>query len=107
MTNWDLVAKYLTGEATENEKNEVDRWLLKDSSNPIILQQMKNALRPGSLTDPDFKESMEADWVRLQEAISSRKPKPTVFMFSWYKIAASLLLLAIIGLGIWYRPALL
>ena len=103
MTNWDLIAKYLAGEATESEKKDVDRWLLANPSHQNIFKELKNAMRPGSSNEPHFGESMNEDWIQLQGRIASQKPieRETAWI-TWYKIAAVFILLGLVGIGTWY-----
>jgi len=103
MINPDLIAKYLAGEASETEKNEVERWLDADPANRTTLSNLKKAMRP-EYSKMDFKETLEVDWLSLQGRIQQRQTRETVERSTpaWLKIAASALIFIVAGLGSWY-----
>lgn len=105
MPNWELIAKYLAGEATQREKEEIEQWLKADPANQLTMRGLKEAMRPGRSDEPDFSGMMEEDWVQLQqklilkERVVAMKPEQSAGGW-WLKIAASLLLLA--AVGVWF-----
>ena len=70
--NWDLLAKYLAGECTEEEKSLVENWVAADPLNEELFEYLK------SVWEASGEESMQWDvddaWqkVAVKAGISSR-----------------------------------
>jgi len=66
--NWSLLAKYLSGECTDNEKKAVEKWLEADKNNASLFNSFKSiwAIKESTLTTSD----VEAMWSKVAERIS-------------------------------------
>jgi transmembrane sensor len=105
MTNWELIAKYLVGEASDNEKKEVEQWINSNPVNSHTIDNLKKAMRPGYSNEPDFNDTLGPDWHVLQDKIGENNSasKNHVRMLPlWIKIAATLLIGVLAGVGSWY-----
>lgn len=106
MPNWELIAKYLAGEATRVEKQEVEDWLNSDPANQLTLNGLKKAMRPHRLNEPDFSGSMEKDWLAIEKKVGGNKKILRVEAVRqanwWLKIAAAFLILVTVGYAIWF-----
>jgi transmembrane sensor len=99
--DWSLIARYLSGEAKENEKSVVADWLRKDESNAELLGRLQKLLRPNQ-DIPDFNKSLESDWEHILQKRSKRTPRALPLMSPFVlKIAASILIFVSVGLSIW------
>lgn len=102
MENWELIAKYLAGEATGKEEIEILAWLSESDENKKTLERLRLAM--SSHKDEavhDFSTSLEADWNAIQEKHSNRGKVLSLRSNVVYKIAASVLILFLVGLSVW------
>lgn len=105
MENFDLIAKYIAGEATSSETSEVERWLSENASNKILLEEMRQALRPMSSKEDDtFSKTLETDWSRIRGRTSISNPRKDISFFAnrslVYKVAAAILVI-LSGFSFW------
>jgi transmembrane sensor len=105
MVDWDLIAKYLAGEATETERTSVENWLNESQENRVLLSRLKDTMRPDQKM-PDFTEGREEDWNKIVAKHRTIKTSRAIKIHSFsspllLKIAASILLLLAFGLGLW------
>ena len=67
-TPWALIAKYLTNEANESERDEIERWSNSDKANFILLERLRlifeNKHKSGIT---DFSRFQQEDWEKLQQ----------------------------------------
>jgi transmembrane sensor len=105
MQNWELIAKFLANETTDEENKSVEDWLKSDPENAGILADLKKAMRPSVDKMPDFSSTLRGDWTVLENRIQAVEPeRKSRFLLSptlIYKVAASILLLAVLGMGTW------
>lgn len=96
--NDELLAKYLTGNASDEEVDEVERELANNRNTQHDLQVFRQFLNaPGSSDYPDFEKYKEADWQQLTSTIRAAanvKVRPLMILT---RVAASFLFL--IGLS--------
>jgi transmembrane sensor len=99
--NDDLLVKYLLGEATAGEEEQVKQWLDADASNITYYNQLKKVWD----TSRQLANTSNADenkaWEKFQRRINGKKENETPVRsvrFGWMKIAASIILA--IGLGL-------
>ena len=66
--NWQLLAKYLSGECTDNERVIVKKWLEADKNNANLLNSFDSiwSVKESNLETSDTK----AIWARVTEKIS-------------------------------------
>jgi len=94
-----LLVKYLSGEATPEEKEEVTRWIAADPSHKRYaddLQEMWN--ESGRLAPPTLPDASAA-WQRFQQSgkVFARRKNS----YPWRAVAAAVFLLAT-GIGSWW-----
>jgi transmembrane sensor len=106
LPDWELIAKYLADEATQSETVTIEKWLRGNPENERILRDLKKAMRPSRSEEPDFTPSMEEDWMQLQDKLltseDTLKLTPGSSLRGWYRIAASILLLVVSAIAIWF-----
>ena len=96
---WELIAKKLSGELSSEEANKFDLWLNSDSANQLKLKEAEHIWKLSGSLKNDFEPNAEKAWLKLQEQIeNSEKIKPlSLTRQAWFKIAASIVGLIIIG----------
>jgi ferric-dicitrate binding protein FerR (iron transport regulator) len=105
-TNWNLLAKDIAGEASENEKATLEIWLARSVENRVLYEKMKS---DWINTDP-MKTRFDVDnaWKKLHtriapaeiETVTENETREVVYrrLFRMpMRVAASLLFLALLG----------
>ncbi|MDI6401315.1 FecR family protein [Balneolaceae bacterium ANBcel3] len=107
---WDLLARYHTGQVTEDEKKQVNRWIRQSSSNEEKFLFMKKVY--GSSFEQEFKWDPESSWKRfknkikeensesrqLKKDLSTKHRGASSSRYSWILVAAILLVSVFISL---------
>ncbi|MCR8560233.1 FecR domain-containing protein [Mucilaginibacter sp. BJC16-A38] len=98
----DLLVKYLLGEADAGESREAELWINQNEANRKYYADFKliwqESERIASVNQPDE----DGAWLRLQNRIDKNDEQQTpalkpVPKFTWLKIAASILLISVVG----------
>ena len=95
-----LITRYLTGEATEDERLQLNNWLYESEVNQKYFDQIKFIHDKASRTYPEINFDVDKAWERVK---SQMKHTPKIEIksqkqqFGWLKIAA--LVVAIIGIS--------
>ncbi len=101
-TPWELLAKYLTNEASESERVELLKWSKRDIANSILLERLKfiyhNKQKNLSI---DFSLFQQEDWERLEQK-TIRIPEEEVRWYSAWRIAASISLVIVALVSLLY-----
>jgi transmembrane sensor len=102
MENWALIAKYISSEANDHEKKQVELWLAENPDRAKLMATLQKIVRP-DFSYPDFKINQEIDWQKLQNQIEATGKRKTVtLLFTPWRIAASILFIALLSSAIWY-----
>lgn len=107
--NWNLLAKYVAGETSEKEGEAVQKWSAHSTGNKALLEEIKSDWKKMDRMNARF--DVDNAWNKLHDRLvtdhlheetSSAKPKSRNFVdFSPpIRIAASLVLLAILGVAL-------
>ncbi|MEI9809829.1 MAG: FecR domain-containing protein [Bacteroidota bacterium] len=103
--NDDLLVKYLLGEATATEEEQVRQWLNADVLNVDYFNQLKQVWD----TSRELAATSVADenkaWEKFQRRITEVKEEKSPVAsnrFGWMKIAASIIIVAGIGLAAYW-----
>lgn len=109
-TDWNLLAKYVAGETDPKETESILSWAEKSPENRILLQEIKSDWRKMEIIDERF--DVDNAWNKLhgrivgdQGKIIDMPVKTTQKTLARYfslpvRIAASLILLAILGVAV-------
>lgn len=109
-TDWNLLARYVAGETDSNETESVLAWAEKSTANKALLKEIKIDWQMMDCMDERF--DVDNAWNKLQERINGEqgkvvempvaaRQKSLVHYFSTpARIAASIVLLAILGLAV-------
>ncbi|HHM21459.1 MAG TPA: DUF4974 domain-containing protein [Bacteroidetes bacterium] len=106
----ELIAKYLAGEASAQEQEQLFAWINSNETNRQFFEEVQHTwqlARPAALPPP-FRADLETAWAKIDSATSSppAKKRPAGKTFRIWKkttarsIAAALLLF--IGVGLWW-----
>lgn len=92
-----LLPKVFSGEATDNEKEIVNKWI---QSSPENRKQYDNFAKLWDLTGdlPDFHINIDQEWEKLDTVIMADKPR-TIHLNRIISIAASIIIIS--GLALW------
>jgi ferric-dicitrate binding protein FerR (iron transport regulator) len=106
-TDWSLLAKSLAGETNEKEMQAITEWLSKSPENRALYKQIKSDWKRMDTMNKQF--NVDNAWSKLHDRIvanevpaisidnSLRRVRPYQFLLTPIRIAASIMLLAILG----------
>lgn len=100
-----LIANYLSGEATQSEKEELNNWMEESPANRRVFEQNKRIWEKSHsyFSVPDIISDREKVKDRIIEELS--KPAKTIKLQAWiYRVAAILALPILLTIG-WYLGA--
>ncbi|MBL7913020.1 MAG: FecR domain-containing protein [Bacteroidia bacterium] len=69
MQDWELIAKYIKGEATQEERVTVEQWLRSDNANAILLEEIKATWETSGKLNTHIKINKAKAWNSIQEKI--------------------------------------
>ncbi|MES2701077.1 MAG: hypothetical protein V4649_00470 [Bacteroidota bacterium] len=102
----DLLVKYLLGEATAGEQQQVQEWIKESRENKNHYDQLKLLWNQSKKVAPAITVTTEEAWERFK--LRTRQPQPLQApvaigkrSFTWLRVAAVLLLLAGSGIAVW------
>jgi transmembrane sensor len=93
-TPYDIIAKYLSGQCSAEEKTKLEQWIKLDKANSEILEQMQQAME--NLTPEPYKPDVEHALLNVSSQLGKQNPKLNNLRKLWMSVAAAL----VIGLGI-------
>jgi transmembrane sensor len=67
--DWELLDRYLTGEATADEREQVEAWLAEDPERWAQITALRDALAQAALSEPAVDEAMAEVWARLEREL--------------------------------------
>jgi ferric-dicitrate binding protein FerR (iron transport regulator) len=101
-TSWELIAKYLTSEASESERAELEKWSKGDNANSILLERLKLIYQhKRKAPSTDFSQFQHEDWKRLQQKTINAGEQKVRWLPVW-KIAAAISLVIVAFVSIIY-----
>jgi transmembrane sensor len=110
-TDWNLLAKYMAGEASEQESYAVEEWLGKSVENRALYNSIKSDWKLMDTMKTQF--NTDKAWNKLHERIAASEgstvmqdtPLVTVrsprLFLTPLRVAASIMLVALLGTSIW------
>jgi transmembrane sensor len=106
---WDLVAKYLSGEATTSDKQAVENWAAFSEQNRNELEEAKYLFEKTGEYYQIKSFNTNAAWIKTKQKTDSKtisitppeKPRK-VFISTFYKYAAILVLALLVGTAGYY-----
>lgn len=101
-TPWELIGKHLTGEASEAESVELEKWSKSDKSNSLLLERVKLIYQNKYATHSmDFSQFQQQDWEKLQQRTILINSQQVKWLSVW-KIAAAITLIIVAFVSIIY-----
>lgn len=97
---WPLLAKFLNGECTTEEKKLIDTWLNTDKSNKEFLNELQKTWDASGNIYDKYKPDLTKGWEAIDRQ-SQNKPKTFNLSLSSLLKAAAILIVTI-GLGYWF-----
>jgi len=64
--DWELLDRYLSGEATPEERARVEAWLAEDPERWAQVAELRDAIERAALSEPAVEEAKAEVWARLQ-----------------------------------------
>lgn len=102
----NLIVKYLSGNATDNEKLMVERLLESDKVFSKDFSQVQTAWETAALYENNPQFDTESAWTTFKQKLEGSQQPKVVSLLSrtsfWYKVAASLLLIVSVSVSINY-----
>lgn len=92
-----ILTKYIIGEANDDEKKFIHKWLSEDSSHEDLYIEMKALWHASSFYESGHSIDVESAYNLFSRKISNRKKGIFTLQFSKLKAAASIALLVSIG----------
>ena len=68
--DWELLDRYLTGEATAVEREQVEAWLAEDPERWAQITALRDALAQAALSDPAVDLAKAEVWARLERELA-------------------------------------
>jgi transmembrane sensor len=111
-TNWNLIAKHLAGETGEPESSAMEKWLNKSPENRALFKQLRSDWKMMDTMNKQF--NVDNAWNKLHGRIITHESftgtkrseqvelHPRGMRYMSVRIAASLLLAAVLGFSIVY-----
>lgn len=100
----DLIAKYLAGEATSQEAQEVENWTKADKENQRYFDQLKMIIERASAVQDNLQFDEDQAWKKLKSKIEGKKaavvPLQSFNRAFFYRVAASIIVL--FGVGFYF-----
>lgn len=72
--NWDLIARYLSNEASVNEQLEVEQWAALSEDNRELLSQCRQSFAKARLWYETRRFNSQTAWERLQDQLPGQTP---------------------------------
>lgn len=96
----DLLVKYLLGEATPEEQEQVQQWIAASEENKKYYGHFKNILESSKRMAAVSTVNEEAAWQRFQKRIHNPEQKAVILkpLFMWWRVAAIIIVIAGAGL---------
>ncbi|MDP1801874.1 MAG: FecR domain-containing protein [Bacteroidota bacterium] len=69
MQDWELIAKYIKGEATQEERHTVEQWLNTDNANAVLLEEIKTTWETSGKLNTPIKIDKAKAWNSIQQKI--------------------------------------
>ncbi len=69
MQDWELIAKYIKGEASQQEREQVELWLKADSANAVLMDEIKATWQNSGKLNQNIKIDKAKAWASIQEKI--------------------------------------
>ncbi|HTC24177.1 MAG TPA: hypothetical protein VK688_07435, partial [Gemmatimonadales bacterium] len=67
--DWELLDRYLSGEATPEERARVEAWLAEDPERWAQVAELRQAIEQAALSEPAVEEAKAEVWARLQREV--------------------------------------
>lgn len=96
--NDDMLIKYIIGEATPVEQEEVDLWIKASDANARTFEQFKFILESGKQLTQESPADVAAEWEKFKIKREAKNETKVRFMTRWMQVAAAILILMI---GVW------
>ena len=74
--DWELLDRYLSGEATPEERAQVEAWLAEDPERWAQVAKLRDALQRAALSESAVEEAKADIWARLQDEIGGLNHAP-------------------------------
>lgn len=103
----DLISKYLSGNASDAEVQTLEEWVLAEEENKATFVAARKAWVLAGMHQEQSEVDVEGIWQKTQQSIKEEVPvvslKPKKQRRLWLGIAAGVLILIAVGLGIFWR----
>lgn len=97
-----LIAGYLSGEATQTEKDELTRWIGESAANKRFFEENKRIWEKSQLYFPPSEIISDREKIKGKIILQLSKPAKPVSIITWiYRAAAILAVPIMLGIG-WY-----
>ncbi|NLR90206.1 FecR family protein [Flammeovirga agarivorans] len=99
-----LLTKFLTGETSEKENEEVEIWLKNDVKNQQYFDELQSVWMLTAKTEvPAVSVNVDKAWERMSQQIEEKNTTKVVTFSPWYKYSAGVAAIVLVFFGIrWY-----
>ncbi len=73
MQDWELIGKYIKGEATLEEKEQFEQWLKAESSNASLFDEIKASWQTTGKINENLRINKAKAWAAIQEKIKEEE----------------------------------
>ena len=78
MENWELIAKYLAEECSEDEKQTLESWLEEDTANQQSFEKLKHIWQKASDSKPRFEPNVDSALDKVRHKANLQPPQTKV-----------------------------
>lgn len=109
MQDWELIAKYIKGEATQEEQGQVELWLKADSANAVLLEEIKATWQNTGKLNQHIKIDKAKAWASIQQKIKEEQKvipitRKVPAYNSWILRAAAILIVGLFATWFFLKP---
>jgi transmembrane sensor len=97
----ELIGRYLTGEASAEEVQQVDSWSAQSAENQKLLDHFRAVYQRASLDDGHAYDA-DAAWIKVKARIDAGKTKSLIPPAVW-QIAASIMLISVVAYLVYWN----
>lgn len=100
MEYWDLIAKHLSGNATNEEQDKLHDWIKLAPENEVLFKEVKAIWNASANLYAQSDFDTKKEWEKLKAKINLSEPEEnevTVRRLTWPKVAAVILIVLVSG----------
>jgi len=95
----DLIGKYLAGEASNAERDEVEGWILASDGNKVYFDQLSLIFERSKSIKENLKFDTDSAWLKVKSKLSKSQGKTVPIQRQWPLLRIAALIIIAVGIG--------